>query len=691
MSNSLLSLAIVRANWERHKQDRVDNFVPLVGTLVIEKQYASINGDTLAEVCTDFKNKYGLWIPTHALVTIIRRMTKYQMLVKAEDTWKPDFEKLEELNLADKSAEIEREFGYLLDQLQLYIKNATEEESSRTEIEKGLIAFLQEHDLDILFGTQNQRLLPQVKKNKKLAYLIGQFIKHASESEPKSFKYLIDITIGHALAATLLYEDFTVFQGKLKNLDIYFDTPWLFELIGVGGIAKQNMAKELLSMLKQEQANLHILDINQGEVLSNLEVCKKEFERESKGDTAGMTYKSCKLNDFTESDVDRFILKLDDLLFDVYGLSLATVPDHNANKEFQIDVEELYDIIVSTYTNGFTKSKKESEAKETKNSHDNVDSNTSKKQTKTETTERDNSTIWRDVDSLSGMYRARKGFAPKKLKDCKALFITTNSSLAKASRIFEKKQNNVNHSIPTCITDSFLGTLIWLGTPAKAEEIAGKKLIANGYALIEPSDELIRKYLKEVEKLKSQAAITEDEHLLLRTHHSAFTILNSKTYGDVNQFGKDTTKEILAQIIENIKIDAELSLQGEIETAKEKAKDEENARISEEAKHADTRRQLAELKEGSSTLLNRLENNLTYVVSFIVKLLLWMVAAGIIYLVIGLDSDSFFNNPIAKVFAIVLLASFTAANLVFGFFLSKYVDMMVKNTTDWLHKQLFKG
>lgn len=671
MSRPLLSLAIVRSNWERKRKDRIENFVPLVGSLLLRKNYENVDGDQLTRLRIDFQEEYGLSVPTHALVSILKRMTKNGCLTKAQNTWVVEKETISKLDISLKSTEIEREFNYLLNTIKNFIKRTTEEEIEEKEIEKALIAFLKDHDLDILFASRNRSLLPKVSASKKVGYLIGTFIQHAHQNDPTSFKYLVDVAIGHALSATLLYEHFEVFQGKLKDVEIHFDTPWIFELLGIKGKAKQEMAIELLELLKAEDAKLRILDINKGELRTNLEICKKDFER-AKNDKAGHTYSDCLLYGITETDIERLIMKLDEILL-AYGIQENQVSDYNANKVYQIDDNELYDTIILTYEErrGSNSENQKKEGKEGEKAEE----------------DRTNNTVWRDVDSLSGMYRSRMGVMPKSLKECKALFVTTNSSLALASRRFEKKHNKTNHTIPTCVTDSFLGTIIWLATPAKAQNVAEKKLIADSYALIEPSDELITKYLDELEKLKTQKVITDDEYILLRTYKGAFSILNSVTYGELGEFGKDTPQEILAQVVKSFEIDAKMAVQNKLDESKRKIEQAESDKQAEQVKHGETKSELNQFKN----IVDAVSKNLHGLIRLIVYTALGLLTIFLGYIIYGLQTGAFVQNPALSCLLTIVVSALTVANLVFGFYFTEYIPKLIRTITNWVENRLFRN
>ena len=98
-----------------------------MGLLINDKKYASINGQNLTLISTDFKAKFGLFLPTPPLTIILRRMTKEGFLSLSEGTWTPDFEKLQKLDISKNAREIERKFEALLKSIQNFIEVETSE------------------------------------------------------------------------------------------------------------------------------------------------------------------------------------------------------------------------------------------------------------------------------------------------------------------------------------------------------------------------------------------------------------------------------------------------------------------------------------------------------------------------------------------------------------------------------------
>jgi hypothetical protein len=571
MNRTLLSLAIIRTNWEQSRKDYIENFVPLVATLIKIKGYTEIAFENINEIKKDFQEEYGLVLPSSPLFTILNRLSKKKLIIRDQGKFIPNYETLKEIDISKKSNEIRREHEKVIKSLEKYISEKHNMLIEISELESGLISFLKQHDLDLLFAAEDISLLPQNKFSHKIDFFINEFIAETFRSEPDLFRYILNLTIGHALSSTILYKEFNTYSGKLKNLNIYLDTPFIFNLLGISGVFKKNLAEEIVSNIDNEKANLFILDITKGEIDSNLNDALKLFEKGETNPAKGtLIFKNCLANSISGNDIEKIYIDLPQIL-EKYNIKLDDVPDYIDFQKYQVNEEKLYETIVDSYEKirlnhgaenkyniGFLKHPEDKEKRilnknNAKSKSGEKEKGKKQKKSIFEDESKINNTIYRDVKVLSGIFRFRKGNSPKTLKDCKYLFITTNSTLAYASRKFEKKEYNINRGIPTCLTDIFLGTLIWLHSPAELININEKKIIADCYAALTPSDRLIAKYLEEVEKLKKAEQITEDNYYLLRTHRSAINILETKSFGDPEEFNAQTVQEILESLIDKLK------------------------------------------------------------------------------------------------------------------------------------------
>lgn len=178
-------------------------------------------------------------------------------------------------------------------------------------------------------------------------------------------------------------------------------------------------------------------------------------------------------------------------------------------------------------------------------------------------------------------------------------------------RKFEYTLNgNSGFFIPTCVTDIFIGTLIWLQSPAKVQLLNERRIIADCYASLQPSDLLIKKYLDAVEELKNSGKITNDEYYLLRTHRAAMNLLEEKTLGDPDEFDAKTPQEILDDIIAQIRNEEKKKYLEE--------KNQHNQTKVELDREKDRRKQLDTLLE---TRAGQISNSISMVISSVIYLL----------------------------------------------------------------------
>ena len=113
---------------------------------------------------------------------------------------------------------------------------------------------------------------------------------------------------------------------------------------------------------------------------------------------------------YTKLDVMRYVNKIETIL-EEHGIQRKNIvesPDKTTNVIHQIDETQLQDLIVETYSQGDPFFDKTIKAP----------------------------TLKRDIDSITAIYKLRKGSNPKHLKDAGHIFMTNNSGLAYAVRKF---------------------------------------------------------------------------------------------------------------------------------------------------------------------------------------------------------------------------------------------------------------
>lgn len=522
MNRTILSLAILKTNWDKLQKDYLENFLPFVATLIVRKNYTVIDPKNVSD---DFRSEFGLVIPVYPMISILKRAATRGLVRRVDGRFQPDRENARELDFTAKSLAQQRESEKVLSELSKFAFNKFSITLDEKTAEDALIAYLKDHDLDILFASEEISPLPAVSNPKKVKYIVNSFIRECFQREPEIFRFILDLTIGHALAATVLYREFNGYSGKFKDVTFYFDTRFAIRILGLEGPERQASANELLKALSEEKAKLRLFDKTLSEIEGVLYDCIAKLQKGNVDiSSVSRVLRFFTLNNKNASDVEQILVSLKSKLAD-YDIHVEPPPDYESLKLYQIGEEALLKLVMDTYAStdpNFDKVARES-------------------------------MVRRDVQVLAGIFRIRRGTKPRSIKDCKAIFVTPNNGLAFAARRFEVTPESSDFFVPACVTDVFVGTLIWLQSPAKVHAINERRIIADCYAALQPSELLLKKYIDAVEQLKSGGKITADEYYLLRTHRAAINLLEEKTLGDPDAFDAKTPEEILQEIIAKIR------------------------------------------------------------------------------------------------------------------------------------------
>lgn len=171
-------------------------------------------------------------------------------------------------------------------------------------------------------------------------------------------------------------------------------------------------------------------------------------------------------------------------------------------------------------------------------------------------------------------------------RKAKYILLTTNSTLAFACRKYLQEYNkNIKDGVFPCVTDVFLGTIIWLSAPVKKiESFSEKKLLADCMSMIQPSERLLKKLQDSIERARSNKEITDNQYYLLKYKAYQNDYLTVRTLNDENAFDdriteyllEDIENEIKAPLNENIRnLEAEnIRMQKELSEVRQKEESE---------------------------------------------------------------------------------------------------------------------
>ena len=177
--------------------------------------------------------------------------------------------------------------------------------------------------------------------------------------------------------------------------------------------------------------------------------------------------------------------------------------------------------------------------------------------------EKENEKIWTDIKAISNIYRLRQGENLSEINSIKYIFLTNNSALSRANRCYKLKENCKYNKFQECLTDTFLGSYLWIKSNHENEFIK-KRLLSDSYEYIQAKPEVKRAFLEKLEAHKDQ--FDEKKYLWLRSQVGVDSRkLAEKTCNIVDKVLDSTPEELLKEHDEEIRKEIILEKDKEID------------------------------------------------------------------------------------------------------------------------------
>jgi len=333
---------------------------------------------------------------------------------------------------------------------------------------------------------------------------------------------------GSMLANVLFFPELSKVTQRFERVEVYFDTPFLLRALGLAGPSMQAPHRELLDLLYELDGELRCFEHTVEEIQGVLDAAARALrDRHRLRRARGEVIDHFINQDYRASDVELIIARLERSL---RALRVQVKPRPPYTEALGVD-EEKFESILQEEVRYFRKE-----------------------------------ALLHDLDSLTAIHRLRRGQFPYQIESCKAIFVTTNLSLARASgRFFREEYGDGDIRAPHCILDHLFITIVWLKKPVRAPDLPRKEIVADCYAALNPSDHLWRLYLEEAQRLQNRGDISEEDYDLLRFSTEARTLLMKTTYGARDAFTEGTIPEVLEKARAAVRAEAEAALEVERE------------------------------------------------------------------------------------------------------------------------------
>jgi hypothetical protein len=503
---ALTSLAILTVNWDR-KHDIVESFVPLVAECLRRDGDKPVSAVDLQK---QVEGAFGLKIPIGALQGILARCKKRGYVRQAQGVFVPIHKNLDKIDFASNRAEALRQHSCLLRKLRDFTRERYEIEWTEEDADAALLGYLQENSLPVLAAATDGDPLPKpTKQSRRTKHVVSAFAGHLDEADPEGFKCLETVVKGHVLSTVLFYPDLGRVEAKFEDLDVYLDTPILLPGIGYSEEGIRIQCLEMLDLLRELGAHLKCFHHTSEEVAGVLEA---EAARMRGSQVEPVEYSTSK--PFTLAEIEEMLIKLPTILGQL-GIDVVDTPAWTEEPD-EVALEEAIEGEIHYFRE---------KARE------------------------------RDVKSLAAVHRLRGGKRMPVFERAGSIFVTSNTTLARASSNFFYDIDGKG-GVPTCMTTTMMTRLAWVKKPMVAPELPRHMVIASSYAALNPSNALWRKYLDEVERRRAEGEMSDEEYHLLRSSREAREALVEATLGDEDAFSAGTYEEVLARMKARVQAEA---------------------------------------------------------------------------------------------------------------------------------------
>ena len=505
-TNTLTSLAILRVQINRNN-DYLSYLEPFVLQILTDSTTNVVTGENITD---SLRQRFGLAIPKRTVEILLRRITRRKILTREHNEFRISGS-IPDPQLDSKEAEAERHIRSVINGVRRFSQETVNPLEDEDQAVEAICAFLSEFDVSCLRSYLRGTAIPEVSEASTTdKILVSNYVQSIHQNEPERFGSFLVLVQGHMLANALVCPDLENAPKSFSGLTFYLDTPLLVRRLGLEGPAKQNAATELTSLVKNLGGKVAAFSHSREE-LNNV-IRGAAVYLETPGGRGSIIQEARQVGT-TRSDLVILAETLHDKLSNA-GIEIESTPGYT--ERIQID-EAAFEQVLEDEVGYFNPRAKEF-----------------------------------DVNSVRSIFVKRDKKQILSLEKSHAVLVTSNSAFAKAAWQYGQRYSP-SHAASTVITDFTLANLAWLKAPMGGLAVPLTQLMAFSYAALQPSRELLGKYLSEIEKLENEGVISERDHQLLRSSPMVSKELMNLTLGSDELLTEETVTEILERVTDEIK------------------------------------------------------------------------------------------------------------------------------------------
>jgi hypothetical protein len=508
MSDTILSLAVLKANWEAKHAGYIDNFNVLIAECLRRSPDDVVSAPAILDA---LEKNFGLRLPLKTVNLVLRRAGKTGLVYRALGVYHIDRVEVEKIRFEEYRNKFISSYDRLIADLRMYAEEKYSKQKnwkkwSIEDAERTLHDYLSSNSLTLFRAITKKTYIPLPRAaTPSQRYIFGSYVNSLFELQSEHLNSLQIVLEGHMLATAIFLPDPSSTGAKFQNTSLFFDTRFLMYALGYAGESLEAPRKELLVMVYELGADLCCFEHTADEMISILKGCAKNLSTGSGVLGYGPSFDYFLSRGFNESDVLFLAGRLEK---ELQRIRIEIKPKPAYADKHMIDEKKLEACISSklTYLNPYA--------------------------------------LHRDIDSISAIPRIRAGHQANLVERCRAIFVTSNTPLVEAVNEFAGMEED-SPLVPLAISDWDLTNLTWLKKPLKAPDLPRKRLLADCYGAVQPSDRFRSSLNRELERYAAKNGCTPDDVYVLRHSLEVRKLALELTAGDENAFTEGTVQEVL--------------------------------------------------------------------------------------------------------------------------------------------------
>ena len=517
-TSTLTSLAILKVDVDRGN-DYLDYLKPFVLQTLVDNRPRLIDSQIVRNYILA---QFGLDIPDATIEIVLKRIARTGQIRKSNRVYRIAGE-LSDPELTRKSALALQDIELVLNELMKFSELTARPIRDTNRAVTVICAFLSRFGISCLRSYLRGTTIPRVEGTAVTdIVLVSNFIHDISTGNPDLFRRFLTIVQGNMLANALLCSDLSHVKSSYRRVEFFFDTPLLIQALGLDGLLKKSATIELIETLSKLGGRAryftHTFDELKRVLLASASKTRVGDARDH------IVYEATKCG-MTRSDL---LLLAESCGEKLDGLGLEEIPTPPYTEDYQIDEKEfelLLDNDVS-YLNPRARQ--------------------------------------HDINSVRSIYVIRKGRPVRSIEKCRAILVTSNTGFAKSAWEYGKRHDS-NYAASSVISDLSLANISWLKKPMIVPSIPKSQLLSLSYAAMQPSIELLTRYMREIDRLEESQEFSPNDLQLLRSGLFLHTEISKATLGDPSLFDGETATEVLKRLSDELKHDENRKLLAEEE------------------------------------------------------------------------------------------------------------------------------